>query len=356
MKILITGICGFVGSTLARSWIETESSIVIYGIDNFSRPGSEVNRSSLQRLGIRLIHGDIRMAADLEELPAVDWVIDAAANPSVVAGIDGHNSSRQVMEHNLLGTVNVLEYCKRHRAGFIMLSSSRVYSIAALSGVPVRLEGNAYCLDFKKELPTGLSCNGVNEAFSTTPPLSLYGSAKLSSELLALEYGEAFAFPVCINRCGNMAGAGQFGRADQGIFSFWINSWLRHFPLSYFGFGGSGSQVRDFFHPRDLIQLLRKQTGADGKQQIRLVNIGGGQRNSVSLAQLSSWCEERFGPHNVSSIQEPRRFDIPWLVMDAALASKVWEWQPQISLREIFDEIAAHAEKNPDWCELAGSR
>src|SRR5207247_9786355 len=62
---------------------------------------------------------------------------------------------------------------------------------------------------------------------STTPPVSLYGSTKLASEFIALEYGGAFGLPVWINRCGVLAGAGQFGTPDQGIFAFWINSYLR---------------------------------------------------------------------------------------------------------------------------------
>src|SRR5690606_887170 len=98
----------------------------IVGIDNFSRPGGELNRRPLQDLGIRVFPGDIRNASDLETLPPVDWVIDAAANPSVLAGVDGTTSSRQLLEHNLLGTVNVLELCKRHQAGLILLSTSRV--------------------------------------------------------------------------------------------------------------------------------------------------------------------------------------------------------------------------------------
>jgi len=130
VKLLITGICGFVGSTLAQSWLEAVQGITVYGMDNLVRPGSELNRSRLQKLGIRLFHGDIRHASDFDSLPAVDWVVDAAANPSVLAGVDGLTSSRQLIEHNLLGTVNILEYCKRHKAGFILLSTSRVYSIA----------------------------------------------------------------------------------------------------------------------------------------------------------------------------------------------------------------------------------
>ena len=55
----------------------------------------------------------------------------------MLAGVDGRTSSRQLIEHNLNGTVNLLEYCKRHRAGFILLSTSRVYSITALAGLQV---------------------------------------------------------------------------------------------------------------------------------------------------------------------------------------------------------------------------
>ncbi len=47
------------------------------------------------------MHGDIRMLSDFESLPAVDWVIDAAANPSVLAGIQTGFTSRQLIEHNL---------------------------------------------------------------------------------------------------------------------------------------------------------------------------------------------------------------------------------------------------------------
>jgi nucleoside-diphosphate-sugar epimerase len=44
MKILITGICGFVGSSLAKFWRETSPDWDICGLDNFIRPGSERNR------------------------------------------------------------------------------------------------------------------------------------------------------------------------------------------------------------------------------------------------------------------------------------------------------------------------
>src|SRR5262245_29440484 len=111
MKILITGICGFVGSSLVLGWQKAGATHTFYGIDNLARQGSEINRPLLRKAGVRLFHGDLRMASDFETLPKVDWVIDAAANPSVLAGVDGKTSSRQLIEHNLLSTVNTLEYC-----------------------------------------------------------------------------------------------------------------------------------------------------------------------------------------------------------------------------------------------------
>ena len=353
MKLLITGICGFVGSTLAKAWLEAEPGLEVFGLDNFIRPGSEDNRIGLQKLGIKLFHGDIRCASDFEALPAVDWVIDAAANPSVLAGIDGQTSSRQLIEHNLLGTINILEYCKRHQAGFTLISTSRVYSIAPLAEAKVAPVGYAFQLTPGQSLPPGLSPQGVSEAFSTGSPISLYGSTKLASEVLALEYGETFGFPVWINRCGVLAGAGQFGRADQGIFAYWINAWLRRRSLSYIGFGGNGYQVRDCLHPRDLIPLLRKQATASGAPA-RLVNIGGGAANAMSLAELSSWCSDRFGGHSVTANHQERRFDIPWLIMDATLAGETWDWQPLTPINDILEEIARHAEQHPDWLELSG--
>ena len=112
----------------------------------------------------------------------MDWVIDAAANPSVLAGVSGLTSSRQLMEHNLVGTLHLLEYCKRHGAGLVMLGTSRVYSAARLAALPMEVKRQAFVPRFAEVREPGLSPAGVTEDFSTQPPLSLYGSAKLASE------------------------------------------------------------------------------------------------------------------------------------------------------------------------------
>ena len=301
MHLLITGICGFAGSALARGLLEHLPDLKITGIDNLLRKGSETNLEPLRALGIDIRLGDIRNEDDLAALPPADWVLDCAANPSVLAGVDGQTSAKELLDHNLGGTIHLLEYCRKHQAGFILLSTSRVYSIPPLASLPVEVVNDAFrpvlemgnwpqdaqldergkwpqkAQEAQNEIQSGslvspmstvanpsaessdsqpvnlvtfvakpsVSTSGVTEKFSTEPPISLYGSSKKCSELLALEYGMTFDFPVRINRCGVLAGAGQFGKADQGIFSFWLHSWARRRPLKYIGFEGRGYQVRD---------------------------------------------------------------------------------------------------------------
>jgi CDP-paratose 2-epimerase len=205
-------------------------------------------------------------------------------------------------------------------------------------------------------LPTCVSAEGVDESFPTTAPLSLYGSTKLASENLALEYHCAFGMPVWINRCGLLAGAGQFGRADQGILSFWINSYLRKRQLCYTGFGGKGYQIRDCLHPRDLVGLIAQQMQTSNRRQSHCVNVGGGRGNSISLAQLSEWCGARFRHrHHIASESVSHRFDVPWLILDSQRAAEQWNWKVETPISSILEEIANHAEAHPEWLHLSGS-
>lgn len=350
MRVLITGACGFVGSTLALGLKKACPQWELIGLDNFVRPGSETNRSALPRHGVRLVHGDIRNRSDLELLPGCDWILDAAANPTVLAGVDGVTSSRQLVEYNLLGTVHLLELARRWNAGFCLLSTSRVYSIRELAAIPVEAQAERFAPNLEKSV-VGLSSQGIAETFSTEPPLSLYGSTKRASELLACEYAEAFGLPVFVNRCGVLAGAGQFGRFDQGIFSFWIHSWCAQKPLKYIGFEGRGYQVRDCLHPRDLLPLLIRQIQKPSARAPRVINVAGGMDHSASLRQLSTWCEQRFGTLSVGAETKTRPFDVPWLVLDAGRALTVWDWRPRTSLESIWTEIAEHAETHPRWLE-----
>ena len=350
MKILITGICGFAGASIAKMLLQSHTNLEILGLDNFARKGSELNISELMDLGINLIRGDIRSQSDINGLPKVDWVLDCAANPSVLAGIEGQSSSRQLLENNLLGTINLLEYCKSHKAGLILLSTSRVYSASELATLPVESSDDRF--ELQDCDVNGASSLGISEDFPTTAPLSLYGASKLASETLILEYGECFDFPVWINRCGVLAGAGQFGKADQGIFSFWIHSFRENKPLKYIGFNGTGHQVRDALHPKDLVFLLSRQMLEPDWEAPKIINLGGGVEDSMSLKELSKWCEDRFGQNEVLATKEERPMDAPWIIMDSSVAQNSWKWQPRIGINQILEDIANFADDHPEWLSM----
>jgi CDP-paratose 2-epimerase len=347
MKLLVTGICGFVGSQLSETLLGRFSGLEITGIDNLSRRGSELNLARLKRLGCRVLHGDIRLPEDLAELPQVDWVLDCAAIPTVLAGLTG--GAAQLIGNNLTGTLHLLEKCRRERAGLIILSSSRVYSIRALCALPllrtpVRLE-----VDTGAPFPVGFSAAGISESFSTEAPVSLYGATKLASELMAVEYGHAFGFPVRINRCGVIAGPGQFGRIDQGIFSYWVYQWLQGKPLSYIGFGGDGLQVRDFISPRDLAELVALQLEDPARAAPAILNVGGGKDRSLSLRELSAFCGRALSSHRqIGSVPETRPFDIPYYVTDCGAVARHWSWRPQEPAETTLEAIVRWASDHRD--------
>lgn len=361
MKILVTGGCGFVGAAICRRFLAARPGLALTVLDSLRRRGSETNVADLEARGVRVVHGDVRVAADIEALGPFDWVIDAAAEPSVLAGTaaGGHTGRRQLVDHNLGGTVNLLEAAATWQAGLVLLSTSRVYSIPALCELPLgertgRGGAGAFAVDAARPLPAGLAATGITEAFSTAAPVSLYGATKLAGETLALEYAHAAGTPLVIDRCGVMAGAGQFGRADQGIFSWWIHRWAARRPLAYIGFGGRGLQVRDCLHPDDLAELLLLQMAAARGGKPELLHASGGAASATSLAELSLWCSERLGPHDVAASGESRPYDLPWVVLDHTAATTQHGWKPTRTAERIFEEIADHAERHPGWIDRVG--
>jgi CDP-paratose 2-epimerase len=222
-----------------------------------------------------------------------------------------------------------------------------------LARLPLREESSAFTLDEGLAWPVAVSLAGVGEGFSTEPPISLYGATKLASEHLAQEYAGGFEVPVWINRCGVLAGAGQFGTAEQGIFSYWLHAHFARRTLKYLGFGGKGFQVRDALHPRDLARMVDFQLRSGGPGQ--LLNVSGGRPNSMSLAQLTAWCDRRFGPHPPAEDGSERPYDIPWLILDSSKALAAAGWKPQISVDQILEEIAEHAVTHPDWLTWCGA-
>ena len=250
MKILITGGAGFVGSSLAINLKKKYSNYSILVFDNLKRRGSELNLADFIELGIEFFHGDIRNAEDLAYLPEFDLMIEASAEPTVMAGLD--SDPGYVINNNLFGSINCFNLCLKYKAKLIFLSTSRVYPIDAIENAKF-IEDETRFSFLNQQNEIGISEKGISELLNLQGSRSFYGTTKLSSELFIQEYCQFFDLKAAIIRYGVIAGPRQMGKTDQGVVTLWMAKHFWNQSLKYIGYGGLGKQVRDILHINDLI-------------------------------------------------------------------------------------------------------
>ncbi|TAE38421.1 MAG: NAD-dependent epimerase/dehydratase family protein [Runella slithyformis] len=346
MKILITGGAGFVGSALAISLKANYPSYEILALDNLKRRGSELNLSRLKKAGVDFLHGDIRSKEDFDALPAVDKIIEASAEPSVLAGLDG--TPDYLINTNLFGTINCLNYALKHRADFIFLSTSRVYPIKTLETLNFEEAETRFVLADAQPVK-GASAQGIAEDFPLDGPRSLYGTTKLASELIIQEYNEFYGLKTVINRCGVITGPWQMGKVDQGVMVLWIAKHYFEQQLSYIGYGGTGKQTRDMLHIADLYRLIDWQLHNLEQVNGEILNAGGGVQSSASLQELTKVCQEVTGKTiPIKQVTENRTADIRLYVTDNRKVTRLTGWQPQIGIKQIVTDIHEWLDANRD--------
>ena len=335
MKILITGGCGFVGSNLALALKNDNHEVIV--IDNLKRRGSELNINRLKEQDIYFHHGDIRAKEDFLSLPSVDVVIECSAEPSVLAGIN--ESPEYLINTNLLGTVNCLEFARRNNSKFIFLSTSRVYPVKTLNEIRYIEDVNRFIISENQKL-VGLSGRGVSESFSLNGARTLYGTTKLASELIIQEYQDVYGIDYIVNRCGVIAGPWQFGKVDQGVVVLWMAKHYWKGNLQYIGFNGSGKQVRDVLHILDLIDLIKIQLKAFNTFKNDTFNVGGGINSSTSLKELTGICQNITGNTiEINSSNNSRPGDLPIYITDNNKISEASGWIPKRNINILMEDI-----------------
>jgi CDP-paratose 2-epimerase len=342
--ILITGGCGFVGSNLAVKLKKDFPKTRVIAFDNLHRRGSELNLKRLADVGVEFVHGDIRNKEDFEALGDITVVIEAAAEPSVMSGIQ--SSTDYVFNTNLFGTLNCLNFARKQNSKFLFLSTSRVYPISKLNRI--RYAENATRFELLSEQSeVGVSRDGISEEFSLIGARSFYGTSKLSSEFLIQEFTEFYGLPSIINRCGVITGPWQMGKVDQGFLVLWLAKHFWKKKLAYIGFGGLGKQVRDMIHIEDLYSLVKIQLGDFGKYQSQTFNVGGGKDVSVSLLELTELCRKITGNViDIESVEVNRVGDIPIYISDCDKISKLNQWHPTHSVGSILEDTFEWLLKN----------
>ena len=342
--LLVTGGAGFVGSSLALGLKRSRSDARVIAFDNLKRRGSELALPRLRAGGVEFVHGDVRVASDLAAVGPVTTLLDCAAEPSVLAGVDGGGD--YVVDTNLMGTVHCLEHAARHGADLVFLSTSRVYPIAGLESLALVEADTRFELADEQPL-AGASARGISEDFPLQGARSLYGSTKLCSELLIEEYRASHGLRCVIDRCGVISGPWQMGKVDQGVVVLWVAKHEYEGALQYIGYGGSGKQVRDLLHVDDLLELVELQLGRLNDFDGRTLNVGGGRPVSVSLQELTGLCRAATGKTiDIGAVPDNRSQDVPVYLSDCARLEAASDWRPSRGPDVIVEDVTRWIREN----------
>jgi len=234
MRFLVTGADGFIGYTLAKRLDELGHDVTAFLYKDGNRP-----RSSFE-LKARTITGDVRSMADIEKTGKVDGIFHLAANA------DPKDFGTNMMETNVLGTVNILEFARKHGAKLVFSSSAAVY-------------GNLPAPQ-KEEGPMA--------------PNNAYGFTKAVSELFCRAHAAEHGTEVIMLRYFNTYGVGEEvkGRDASMVYHF-MQSILRGDTIELYG---DGSQSRDFIYVKDVVRaniMAMEKKGLSGQS----LNVGTGR-------------------------------------------------------------------------------
>ncbi len=343
MRILVTGGAGFVGSTTALFLKRKYPKYKVSVFDNLKRRGSELNIPDLRQAGIEFIHGDIRNIEDFGVCDIYDVIIEASAEPSVLAGLNSDPS--YVINNNFNGSVNCINQCVKWNAKLIFLSTSRIYPINKIENANITESDTKYSFS-KEQSETGISEFGVSESLSISGFRSFYGTTKLATELLIDEYVEFSKLKATVTRFGVIAGPRQMGKSDQGIVSLWIAKHYWGQELKYIGYGGTGKQVRDLLHVDDVVELIDLQIH-DDRFLGKVFNVGGGVANSMSLQEMTLLAKEYTGKSiQVNSCFENRPGDLKIYISDNRRIECDFGWTPRRNIRDIFADCSNWIKSN----------
>lgn len=299
MDCLVTGVAGFIGSSLSFKLMEKGYSVI--GIDSFTdfypRWIKEKNlKPLLKQDKFEFIEKDIAEIELVELIKRVDVVFHLAAQAGVRTSW-GKNFSLYT-RNNIEVTQKLLEAVKE--AGiekFIFASSSSVYG---------------YC----PELPMS--------EISPVYPYSPYGVTKLAAENLCFLYFKNYSIPIISLRYFTVYGAGQ--RPDMAFHKF-FKAMLRGEKITIFG---DGKQTRDFTYIDDIIEanIAALHKGKVGE----IYNIGGGHRKK--LEDLFPLLEKVSQEKVKIKWEEKQKGDMPHTLANIDKAQKDLGYYPQTDIEE----------------------
>lgn len=264
-KVLVTGCAGFIGSHITEELLAR--GYEVYGLDNMSTGKQENIAMHADNDNFTFINGDIRDLGLFSIISKCEYVFHLAALARIQPSIQDPITANYV---NLVGTLNVLEYCRRHNAKLIFSSSSSIYSGVDL---PIRED-------------------------DTKDPKSPYALQKWMSEQYIELYGKLYGTKYTILRYFNVYGERQI---TDGAYAAVIGIFLEQKEKGKkLTLTNDGEQRRDFTYVKDVAKanLMAIEWPND------YFNIGTGKNYSINdLAEMVDGEKEYIG-HREGEAQE----------------------------------------------------
>jgi UDP-glucose 4-epimerase len=303
-RILITGGAGFIGSHIADQLIAHEGVREVILLDNMLRGSRRNIEEALGSGRARLVEGDIRDRALLDQLfPGVDYVFHMAALRITRCA----EHPREALEVMYEGVFNVLEACVKHKVKkLVAASSASIYGQA--DSFPTREEHHPY-----------------NNR-------TLYGAAKLANELMYRAFNEMYGLPYCAMRYFNVFGT----RMDtEGKYTEVLIRWYRLIkkgepPLIF----GAGDRTMDCVDVEDVARANVLAMKADASDEV--FNVA--SQKETSLQQLCDGLLAAMGSKlQAKHVEQPehrKRVDVWRRLADASKARELLGFEARISLEE----------------------
>jgi len=335
-KAIVTGSSGLIGSEMVRFLDERDWEV--HGLDNnmrqeFFGPGGSTTPTLIQlKETTGLIHHpvDIRWRGVVVKLVRKiepDLIVHCAAQPS-------HDKAADIpftdFEVNAVGTLNLLEAARRYcpESPFIFMSTNKVYGDAP-NEIPL------------KQLPTRFTYAdgrvGIDEGTRIDRSMhSLFGVSKAAADLMVQEYGRYFNMPTVCFRGGCLTGGQHAGVELHGFLAYLAKAIKEGISYTIYGYGGK--QVRDNIHARDVCRAFYAfyQEPECGE----VYNLGGGPGNSISMLEAITALEDLTGRKLSYTFGDARKGDHACYITDQRKFKSRYDWEVQISLEEILEELA----------------
>lgn len=305
MKVLITGVGGFIGSNLAAAHLSKGHQVV--GIDNFST-GTHENLKEIQ--GLTLIEGGV--SESLGKVPDdvnVAYHFASPASPEKYMAL-----AMNTMEVNTGGTLSMLQFCKRTGARFVFASTSEIYGDPLVSPQTEDYWGNVN--------PIG--------------PRSVYDEAKRFGETLVAHFQREENINAGIVRIFNTYGP-NMDPFDGRVVSTFIRQALKREPFTVFG---DGSQTRSFCYIDDLVRgIVAMALSSDPGP----INLGNPRENT--LLELATIVTDIVGGSGEVKFLDLPQDDPKKRNPDISKARSILGWEPTVSLEEGIQKTATWMSK-----------